>query len=234
MSTYRDDLGAALARAELAETKLREAELAGAERLRLAQAELVALRVQDSSSTDGPRPARPVLIAALVMLGLALGLLAMAIQGGQRRAAIEQQRRAAEEAVFRAREATIAAQAADERARILRSMQGDGESRPHEGTGAPTVEDVTVTPGIDRAAIGAAVARARATLGPCKLPGQFLVEGEVTLVYETSGQVSKALVSSVALRETAAVECVAARFRAQSVPAFPGTPVTVHARFHIP
>ncbi len=229
MSTYRDELGAALARATRAEAQLEAAESSARERLRAVQQELSSLR--DAADARRSERARPVLLTALAIMALALLVLGRVIMRGQQRLREAEATAAMEAELARAREASMMARVAEERARGRLELDAELDARLRQSTFGPSVDEVGVTPDFNRAAVGAAIARARATLTACST-GAANVRGTVLLVYEPSGLVARATVESPTLTPEATA-CVAARFEAQRVPAFRGTPVTVRAGFRI-
>lgn len=229
MSTYRDELGAAMARAARAEAQLEAVESSARERLQAVERELSSLR--DAADARRSERTRPVLITALAMMALALILLGRVILRGQQRLREAEEAAQVESNLARAREASMMARVAEERARGRLELDAELDARLRQNPFGPAIDDVVVTPDFNRAAVGAAIARARATLTACST-GAANVRGTVLVVYEPSGVVARATVESPTLSADATA-CVAARFQAQHVPAFRGTPVTVRAGFHV-
>lgn len=230
MSTYRDELGAAMARATQAEAQLGELEAASRERVRVVESELSALR--DAADARRSERTRPVLIAALALMGLALLLLGRVILRGQERLREAEAAAALEGQLARAREASMMARVAEERGLARRDLDGEVDARLRRGPFGPALDDVVVSPDVNRPAVGAAIARARATLAPCKPAGASVVVGAVRVVYEPSGRAVRATVEPPTLDATAST-CIAERFQAQRIPSFQGTPVTVRAAFQM-
>ena len=229
MSTYRDELGAAMARATQAEAQLAAAEASGRERLRAVELELSSLR--DAADARRSERTRPVLITALAVMALALLLLGRVILRGQQRLQDAEAAALLEAEVARAREASMMARVAEARAAGRKELETERDAQLLRSASGPSADDVVVSPDFNRPAIGVAVMRARAALAECRA-GAMGLSGSLLVVYEPSGRATRVTVESPAL-PAATAACVTERFQAQSVPAFRGTPVTVRAAFRI-
>jgi C4-dicarboxylate-specific signal transduction histidine kinase len=229
MSTYRDELGAAMARATRAEAQLEAVESSARERLQAVERELSSLR--DAADARRSERTRPVLITALAMMALALLLLGRVILRGQQRLREAEEAAQVESNLARAREASMMARVAEERAIGRKELDAEFEARLRRSAFGPSIDEVVVSPDFNRPAVGAAIARARATLTECRA-GAAGVGGTVLVVYEPSGVAVRATVESPTLA-AGTTACVAERFQAQRVPAFRGVPVAVRAGFRI-
>lgn len=218
-----------MARASLAEARLEAAESSSRERLRAVQDELSSLR--DAADARRSERARPVLLTALALMALALLLLGRVIMRGEQRLREAQAAAVMEAELARAREASMMARVAEERARARLELDAEVDGRLRGSTFGPSIDEVVVSPSFNRTAVGAAIARARATLLECTA-GAAGVGGTVLVVYEPTGLAVRATVESPTLAP-ATTTCVAERFQAQRVPPFRGTPVTVRAAFRI-
>jgi hypothetical protein len=82
-------------------------------------------------------------------------------------------------------------------------------------------------PEFDRDAAKAALAAAAATALGCRYPGEVAGIGRVAVTFAPAGRVQSALIMGAPFQATRTGSCIAAAFRAASVPAFAGPPVLV-------
>jgi hypothetical protein len=107
------------------------------------------------------------------------------------------------------------------------------EKKPDEKTPPPPDPAGPSTAPFDR---GAAISSLNAAAGGasgCKKPDGPTGTGRVAVTFAPTGRVTSANVEGPPFAGTSVGGCVAARFRGASVPAFAGSPVTVHKSFSI-